>query len=81
MVQLLCLYELGQRSSMISLYIGSDNVQVFASLKCGKMSVTLASLTQGLADIPRHIIGSHLTRDMRVEMRVDDVAGSGPGRY
>jgi hypothetical protein len=33
------------------------------------------NICQGLEDIALHVIGCHLIQDMRVELRVDDMAG------
>jgi len=35
----------------------------------------------GLVNIARHARGCHLSREMKGQMRDDEVAGSGPGRY
>ena len=35
----------------------------------------------GLAVTGCHVMGCHFTRDARVQMRVDDVAGNGHGRF
>jgi hypothetical protein len=39
------------------------------------------AIEQGSADIARHVLGCRLTQEKRVQMRVDDVAGNGCGRY
>jgi hypothetical protein len=41
-------------------------------------SVSMTWRAMGLADIARHVIGCHFTQEMRIQMRVNDVAGDGP---
>ena len=53
----------------------------------GRPSVTAVDVEftvaagSGLADTVRHVIGCHLTEETKFQMRVDDAAGNGPGRY